>query len=127
MSKKYVILGAGGQLGKALCAMFPDAKALSREELDIADEEQVKAFDWSKYDVIINAAALVNAVLRRGWRMLMARVTSPKLRLRKIKPLSTIHQIMSGTVERKTIKTMKWLRLFWSMEKVRQLVIWWSV
>jgi len=41
--------------------MFPDSKALSREELDIADEEQVKAFDWSKYDVIINAAALVNA------------------------------------------------------------------
>ena len=33
MSKKYVILGAGGQLGRALCAMFPDAKALSREEL----------------------------------------------------------------------------------------------
>ena len=53
MGKKYVILGAGGQLGKALCAMFPDAKALSREELDIADEEQVKTFDWSKYDVII--------------------------------------------------------------------------
>ena len=61
MSKKYVILGAGGQLGKALYAMFPDAKALSREELDIADEEQIKVFDWSKYDVILNAAALVNA------------------------------------------------------------------
>ena len=61
MSKKYVILGAGGQLGKALCAMFPDAKALSREELDIADGVQVRVFDWSKYDMIINAAAYVNA------------------------------------------------------------------
>lgn len=61
MSKKYVILGAGGQLGKALCAMFPDAKALSREELDIADGVQVRVFDWSKYDTIINAAAYVNA------------------------------------------------------------------
>ena len=61
MSKKYVIVGAGGQLGKALCAMFPDAKALSREELDIANEKQVKVFNWSKYEVIINAAALVNA------------------------------------------------------------------
>lgn len=61
MSKKYVILGANGQLGKALRAMFPDAKSLPREELDIADEAQVNMFDWSKYDVIINAAALVNA------------------------------------------------------------------
>ena len=61
MSKKYVILGANGQLGKALRAMFPDAKSLPREELDIADEAQINAFDWSKYDVILNAAALVNA------------------------------------------------------------------
>ena len=41
--------------------MFPDAKSLPREELDIADEAQINAFDWSKYDVILNAAALVNA------------------------------------------------------------------
>ena len=61
MSKKYIILGAGGQLGKALCAMFPDAKALTHKELDISDEAQVNAFDWSKYDVILNAAALVNS------------------------------------------------------------------
>ena len=61
MSKRYVILGAGGQLGKALCTMFPDSKALSREELDIADGVQVRVFDWSKYDMIINAAAYVNA------------------------------------------------------------------
>ena len=61
MSRKYVILGANGQLGKALREIFPDAKALTREELDIADETQVNAFDWSKYDVILNAAALVNA------------------------------------------------------------------
>ena len=61
MSKKYVILGANGQLGKALRAMFPDAKSLPREELDIADEAQVNMFDWSKYDVILNAAGLVNA------------------------------------------------------------------
>ena len=61
MSKKYVILGANGQLGKALRAMFPDANSLPREELDIADEAQVNMFDWSKYDVILNAAALVNA------------------------------------------------------------------
>lgn len=61
MSKKYVILGANGQLGKALRGIFPEARALSREELDIANEAQVSVFDWSKYDTIINAAAYVNA------------------------------------------------------------------
>ena len=90
MSKKYVIVGAGGQLGKALCAMFPDAKALSREELDIANEKQVKAFNWSK-------------------------------------PLFIIRLIMFGMDERRIIKTMKWLRRYWSMEKVKQQVIWWLV
>ncbi len=46
MSKKYVILGANGQLGKALRGIFPEARALSREELDIANEAQVSVFDW---------------------------------------------------------------------------------
>jgi dTDP-4-dehydrorhamnose reductase len=56
--KKYIILGAGGQLGKALCAMFPDAKALTHKELDISDEAQVNAFDWSKYDVIFKCGGI---------------------------------------------------------------------
>ena len=61
MSKKYIILGASGQLGRALCKVFPDAKTLTHKELDVSDEAQVNAFDWSKYDVILNAAALVNS------------------------------------------------------------------
>jgi len=48
-------------LGKALVKKYPDATALSRQELDISDMDQVNKIDWSKYDVIINAAAYVNA------------------------------------------------------------------
>lgn len=59
--KRIFITGRNGQLGKALAKHYPDAKATSREELDIADRDQVQAIDWSKYDVIINAAAYVNA------------------------------------------------------------------
>ena len=61
MSKKIVITGCNGQIGKALQELFPEATALSRQDLDISDWASVEAFDWSKYDIIINAAALVNA------------------------------------------------------------------
>ena len=61
MSEKIFITGCGGQLGKALVEKYPNATALSREEFDISDANQVDAIDWSKYEVIINAAAYVNA------------------------------------------------------------------
>lgn len=61
MSKRYLITGGGGQLGKALSAKYPHATALDRKSLDISNIEQVRDVDWSKYDVIINAAAYVNA------------------------------------------------------------------
>jgi dTDP-4-dehydrorhamnose 3,5-epimerase/reductase len=40
---------------------YPQATITGRDELDIADSQQVAAIDWSKYDVILNAAAYVNA------------------------------------------------------------------
>ena len=52
-----VIVGAGGQLGRALCREFPDAVALDRAALDVADETAVRAFDFSAVDVVLNAAA----------------------------------------------------------------------
>ena len=61
MNERIFITGAGGQLGKALSAEFPEATAADRKALDIVDSEQVEAVDWSKYDVILNAAAYVNA------------------------------------------------------------------
>ena len=52
-----VILGASGQLGRALRREFPDAVALDRAAVDVSDEAAVRAFDWSGVDVVLNAAA----------------------------------------------------------------------
>jgi len=61
MSLRIFITGSNGQLGKELVKKYPGATAMDRSELDIADMKQVNAIDWTKYDVIINAAAYVNA------------------------------------------------------------------
>ncbi|MGY1846843.1 SDR family oxidoreductase [Blastococcus sp. SYSU DS1021] len=52
-----VIVGAGGQLGRALRGAFPDAVALDRAALDVTDAAAVRAFDWTGVDVVLNAAA----------------------------------------------------------------------
>lgn len=61
MTERIFITGASGQLGKALSEKYPDATAADRKSLDIADPTQVESVDWSQYDVILNAAAYVNA------------------------------------------------------------------
>jgi dTDP-4-dehydrorhamnose 3,5-epimerase len=52
-----VILGANGQLGRALRLQFPGAVALDRAALDVTDVDAVAAYDWSGVDVVLNAAA----------------------------------------------------------------------
>lgn len=52
-----VIVGAGGQLGRALRREFPGAVALDRAALDVTDAADVAAYDWSGVDVVLNAAA----------------------------------------------------------------------
>lgn len=52
---KAIVVGAGGQVGSHLAALLPDAVAVGRGELDIADPAAAQAF--SGFDVIINAAA----------------------------------------------------------------------
>ena len=52
-----VIVGAGGQLGRALRHEFPDAVALDRTALDVSAPDAVRTFDWSAVDVVLNAAA----------------------------------------------------------------------
>lgn len=52
-----VIVGAGGQLGRALRREFPDAVALDRTALDVTDATAVAAYDWAGTDVVLNAAA----------------------------------------------------------------------
>ena len=55
--KKTLVLGAGGQLGRAFAAAFPDADTRTRAELDVTDAEAVAGFPWQEYAVVLNAAA----------------------------------------------------------------------
>ncbi|MEX0426815.1 sugar nucleotide-binding protein [Nocardioides sp. DS6] len=55
--KKTLILGGGGQLGRALAAAFPDAEVAGRAELDLGSPEAVEAWPWGEYAVVLNAAA----------------------------------------------------------------------
>ncbi|MGY1787323.1 SDR family oxidoreductase [Geodermatophilus sp. SYSU D00698] len=52
-----VVLGAGGQVGRALTRRFPGAVALTRAGLDVSDPAAVAEHDWSGVDVVVNAAA----------------------------------------------------------------------
>jgi dTDP-4-dehydrorhamnose reductase len=53
---RVLVLGAGGQVGRALAAALPDATALGHADLDIADAASA-TIDWSAYDTVVNAAA----------------------------------------------------------------------
>ena len=55
--RRTVILGADGQLGRALRDVLPDALALTRAELDLADPSTYDNVAWDDVDTIINAAA----------------------------------------------------------------------
>lgn len=57
---KFVIIGAKGQLGQALQAQYPNARAVDSDELDITSREAVDGFDWSNVSAILNAAAYTN-------------------------------------------------------------------
>lgn len=57
---KFVIIGSKGQLGTALRAQYPNARAVDSDELDITDRSAVEAFDWSGVTHILNAAAFTN-------------------------------------------------------------------
>lgn len=66
---KSAVLGAGGQLGRALTVALPDADAFTRDDLDVTDAAAVAAVDWSRYDTVINACAYTavdNAETREG-------------------------------------------------------------
>jgi dTDP-4-dehydrorhamnose 3,5-epimerase len=55
--KKTLIVGAKGQLGRALAAVYPGAVQVDLDELDISDASAVAAWPWSEYSIILNAAA----------------------------------------------------------------------
>ncbi|MFI5777803.1 dTDP-4-dehydrorhamnose reductase [Nocardia sp. NPDC051570] len=53
---RLVVTGAGGQLGRAACALAPDALALGHRDLDITDSRAVRAV-LRPGDVVLNCAA----------------------------------------------------------------------
>ena len=57
---RILIVGAQGQLGKALSLHYPKAIQVDRDELDITNHQSVHNFNWSSVDIILNAAAYTN-------------------------------------------------------------------
>lgn len=55
--QRVLVLGANGQLGKALRAEFPTAAFYGRKECDLSQPEQIFKLPFDNCDVIINAAA----------------------------------------------------------------------
>lgn len=54
---KIIIIGANGQLGKALSQKYPNAQKVDSEGLDITNEDAVNSFSWGNEQIILNAAA----------------------------------------------------------------------
>lgn len=55
--KKTLVLGANGQLGRALRSTFPDADFLTRDQFDISEQQTFNNFHWKQYSTVINASA----------------------------------------------------------------------
>ncbi|MGI8459936.1 MAG: sugar nucleotide-binding protein [Propionibacteriaceae bacterium] len=51
------ILGANGQLGRALQAALPAAVAYGRDVADLADPASLAALPWGRFHTVVNAAA----------------------------------------------------------------------
>ncbi len=56
-AKRTVVVGAKGQLGRALTALLPDALGLDLPEFDLRDPDAIGAVPWGQVGTIINAAA----------------------------------------------------------------------
>lgn len=57
---EILIVGANGQLGRALQAKYPGADKVDTAELDITDKTKLENYDWAGVKIIINAAAYTN-------------------------------------------------------------------
>lgn len=57
---RILVIGGNGQLGTAFKKLYPAATFVDREEFDITNPKRYEQEDWSRYTVIINAAAYTN-------------------------------------------------------------------
>lgn len=55
--RRTLVLGANGQLGRALRAAMPDAEFADRSSFDLTDPAAFTSRHWRDYDAIVNAAA----------------------------------------------------------------------
>lgn len=59
-SNNIFIVGANGQLGRALRQQYPEAQFADIDDMDITDRQSVESFDWSGISIVLNAAAFTN-------------------------------------------------------------------
>lgn len=52
-----LVVGSGGQLGRALQALVPTARFVDVPEVDLTSRESVAALDWDGVTAVVNAAA----------------------------------------------------------------------
>jgi dTDP-4-dehydrorhamnose reductase len=57
---EILIIGANGQLGKALQAEYPGAQMVDSTALDISNSDAVAGFNWAGIKYVLNAAAYTN-------------------------------------------------------------------
>ncbi|WP_416339491.1 sugar nucleotide-binding protein [Raineyella sp.] len=55
--RRTLVLGANGQLGRALTTALPEAEAWGRDRFDVTDPGAYDTVRWADYDTVINAAA----------------------------------------------------------------------
>jgi len=58
--RRTAVLGANGQLGRALRAARPDFLFYDRSTVDLSDPTTLDAVPWDDVDVVVNAAAYTN-------------------------------------------------------------------
>lgn len=94
---KFLITGGNGQLGLALRAKYPQAKATDVAQLDITDYISVEKFDWSNVTTILNAAAFTNVDAAESaegrlaaWKVNAAAVAN-LVRIAQAKDLTLVH------------------------------------
>jgi dTDP-4-dehydrorhamnose 3,5-epimerase/reductase len=56
-ARAALVIGADGQVGRALLAAFPGARGVTRAELDLTDAGALEHWPWREHDLVLNAAA----------------------------------------------------------------------
>ena len=81
LPRRVLVIGAHGQLGKALLAAFPGADGVDLDELDLTDPAAVAGWRWARYDDVLNAAAYtaVDAAEQERVAAWAANATGPAL------------------------------------------------